>query len=135
MLYFAYGSNMNPDRLKERVGVYYGMEHGVLQGYKLTFNKKSNIPGRGYATIEICDDSYVAGIIYKLSQKAIKILDMYEGFPAHYTKSYLSIETADGLKECVVYIANEDMLGVDLKPTNEYFRHIMKGWEIIDIIK
>lgn len=135
MLYFAYGSNMNPDRLRSRVGNYSNLEYGALKGYKLTFNKKSNIPGRGYATIEECDNSYVSGIIYKLSLKAIETLDLYEGFPIHYTKSYLNVETANGLKECVVYIANEDMLGVDLKPTNEYFRHIMKGWEIIDIIK
>ena len=111
------------------------MEYGVIHGYKLTFNKISNIPGHGYATIEECDNSYVVGIIYKLSRKAIEILDSYEGYPDHYTKSNLSIETADGLKECVVYIANENMLGVDLKPTREYFSHIMKGWEIIDIIK
>jgi gamma-glutamylcyclotransferase (GGCT)/AIG2-like uncharacterized protein YtfP len=126
---------MNPDRLRSRVGNYSNMEYGALKGYKLTFNKISNIPGRGYATIEECDNSYVAGLIYKLSKKAIKILDSFEGYPDHYTKSYLSIETSNGLKECVVYVANDNMLGVDLKPTNEYFWHIMKGWEIIDIIK
>ena len=135
MYYFAYGSNMNPERLRARVGNYSNMQYGVLKGYKLTFNKKSNTPRRGYATIEKCENSYVSGIIYNLSQKAIEILDMYEGFPLHYTKSYLNVETAKGVCECVVYIANKDRVGVNLRPSYEYFEHLKKGWEIIDIIK
>lgn len=135
MLYFAYGSNMNPDRLYERVGEFYHYEYGLLKGYKLTFNKKSGVIGYGYATVEECPNSYVQGVIYALSRNQVATLDGYEGYPYHYVKKYLTVETSGGLKECVVYIAHASKLGVGLRPTAEYFKHIQIGRGFIDRIR
>ena len=50
--YFAYGSNMDGDRLRERGVRFYKRERGVLEGYRLVFNKRSSKGSReGYANI------------------------------------------------------------------------------------
>ena len=41
--YFSYGSNMNPERMKERSVIYLSRESFVLEDYELRFNKISRI--------------------------------------------------------------------------------------------
>ena len=38
MKYLAYGSNMNPERMKERYITFLKRKYGVLEGFRLTFN-------------------------------------------------------------------------------------------------
>ncbi len=52
MFYFPYGSNMSPDRLDSRGISYSSAQKGVLNGYRLEFNKMSNNgSGSGFANI------------------------------------------------------------------------------------
>ena len=39
MKYFAYGSNMNSERVKERGIIFSKREYGILEGFRLVFNK------------------------------------------------------------------------------------------------
>ena len=43
MNYFAYGSNMNFNQMKERVGCYPNPVTDKLNGYELKFNKKAKM--------------------------------------------------------------------------------------------
>ena len=46
MEYFAYGSNMNPERMKQRIGWSPPSRGAVLQEYQLLFAKQSNDGGK-----------------------------------------------------------------------------------------
>lgn len=48
MLYFAYGSNMNQERMKSRKTDYEFRTGAVLKGYELTFNKKAGFSRASY---------------------------------------------------------------------------------------
>ena len=43
--YFAYGSNMNIERVAARIGETRRVLAGSLEGYALRFNKASRVPG------------------------------------------------------------------------------------------
>ena len=51
--YFAYGSNMNPERVADRGLFTRGETGATLRGFRMLFNKRSTgIPGVGHANIE-----------------------------------------------------------------------------------
>ncbi|MFQ6120788.1 MAG: gamma-glutamylcyclotransferase family protein, partial [Methanosarcinales archaeon] len=119
VLYFAYGSNMDLDRIKSRGVVIKRRFSGILFGWKLLFNKiKDMSEGTGYANIISNKNSKVEGIIYEIDKQFIKNLDRAEGYPHHYTKKILIIKDKYGKKfDCIVYIANPEMIKDGLRPT------------------
>ncbi len=133
MEYFAYGSNMDPERMKKR-GIRFSQRRwGVLRGWKLVFNKRaSKNPEEGYANIIPWEGEFVEGILYTIPEEDIKILDRYEGFPDHYYRKELWIELKDGTKvKAQVYIAREDKTASGLKPSKEYLSHLLKGCDLL----
>jgi cation transport regulator ChaC len=127
--YFAYGSNLDEERMKERVGVIKNRVKGVLRGYVLKFNKKSRNPGEGYANVEPASDGCVEGAAYEIND--IVPLDRYEGVPEHYLRVTLPIGTERGVLNCEVYIANKAMIGGNLRPTKAYLQHLLKGKDLL----
>lgn len=128
--YFAYGSNMDEQKIKIQRGIsFYEKFSGKLYDWKLVFNKISyNTPGVAYSNISPKMNSYVEGIIYKINCKDIlDKLDKFEGFPIHYEKKYLSIESSNKLFECLVYIANPIKTQYGLKPEKKYLNEILAG--------
>lgn len=129
ILYFAYGSNMNPRRMSERGINIVKPISCSLAGYKLIFNKKAKDGAFAYANIQIsCEDDFVEGILYQLSNEDIKKLDRFEGFPNHYDKKSLSVVCSDGKNvQALTYIANGNMIKNGLKPKKEYLNHLLAG--------
>jgi len=127
--YFAYGSNMNPARLIERGVEFSQMKPALLKGYKLTFNKICRSYGEGYgcATIEPSENGKVEGILFELVNPslAIKNLDGYEGYPYHYDRIIVEVETTEGIQKAVTYIANPWVLGRNLFPHPRYLAHLL----------
>ena len=122
--YFAYGSNMNTSRMKERGVNIINLERGVLNDYKLVFNKKSFKDNTiGFANIEESKNNQVEGIIYTILYADIAKLDKFEGFPKHYNRIIMNIND----KNCFVYIANKEWISESVKPTKEYIEHLLKG--------
>ena len=77
MEYFAYGSNMNPERMKQRIGWSPPSRGAVLQDYQLMFDKQSNDGGK--ANIRPLKGEAVEGALYKLAEKDLLSLDGFEG--------------------------------------------------------
>ena len=125
MNYFAYGSNMNDNRMTERGVNFLSKEKGTLKGYRFIINKKSQKnPNIGFANIIRDDNSEVEGIIYEVSQEDILKLDKFEGFPRHYRREIFIIND----KECIIYIANDEWTSInELIATEEYKNHILEG--------
>ena len=74
--YFAYGSNMNPERIRERIPTARTVGPAFILGWRLK--------ERLYADIERSAGERVDGVLYLLSQIEIFRLDEYEGYPRTY---------------------------------------------------
>jgi len=130
--YFAYGSNMSPHRMKERNCDIISTKRGVLQDYKLTFDKKSSkIKDTGFATVIPKNGEDVEGILYELDEKSLLILDKFEGYPSHYTRKELNILTEFGSQLSYVYVATPEWIVDGLKPSKIYLEHLLSGKEYL----
>ena len=82
--YFAYGSSLNVDQLRSRIGQWQLSKRALVRNYKLVFNvysKKRN----GYAANLQQSDNFedtVPGAVYRLDPTQLKELEKYEGIPA-----------------------------------------------------
>ncbi|MEO5333937.1 MAG: gamma-glutamylcyclotransferase [Magnetococcus sp. YQC-5] len=143
--YFAYGSNMNPIRFKERIGQYISANKATLLGFTLTFNKLAkNKSGVGYANINPDQKSIVEGVLYELidanqkdgddgwvESKMVK-MDTFEGCPEHYSRKSVHVITADGVKvKAWTYIANPFSIREGLSPESQYIHHLLNGREFL----
>ena len=132
--YFAYGSNMDEHKLKIKRNIdFYEKFSAKLDGWKLVFDKiASGKPGVAYSNISPKINSCVEGIIYKIkSEDILNKLDKDEGWPKHYEKKYMSVKTANGFLECLVYIANPNQTQKGLKPERKYMDEILAGKEFL----
>ncbi|MFN7161263.1 MAG: gamma-glutamylcyclotransferase family protein [Candidatus Gracilibacteria bacterium] len=132
LYYFAYGSNMNPERMKERGINFEKREVGILLDAKLVFNKKvKGIEGRTVANILPEAGSIVEGALYTTTEEDISKLDIFEGVPHHYQRYTKEIQLSTLEKiEAVVYIANEEVQGEGM-PIKEYLEHLLVGKDIL----
>ena len=83
-LYFAYGSNMNPERIRYRIPEARGLGRAVLKGYKLT--------ERLYADIDRARGGRVEGVLYCISETVLRRLDFHEGYPKTYERVAVMVE-------------------------------------------
>lgn len=75
--YFAYGSNMNPDRIRERIPHARVIGKAYIKGWVLR--------ERLYADIERKLGGRVEGVLYLITDFELRALDAYEGYPTTYT--------------------------------------------------
>ena len=131
--YFAYGSNMNIVRMRERGIRFSKREWAVLEGYRLVFNKiASRNRMEGYANIVEDRGNYVEGILYDIADEDLKKLDKYEGYPQHYDRKKLKVRLVNGeTVKAVVYVAQQEMTSDELKPSKDYLNHLLKGCDLL----
>ena len=123
-LYFAYGSNINLEQMRERCPDAKVVGPVTLADYELQFR------GNGFATIAPKKGSIVHGLLWKLTPACVQALDRYEGYPRHYIKSPVPIRTEDGSKISVMaYIMAEPTCRQPALPYPSYYRAIQQGFE------
>lgn len=128
--YFAYGSNMDPDRMRLRGISFSSRTKATLQGWELVFNKiKKDCPGVGYANIAPALNACVEGILYQVEN--IDKLDPFEGVPTHYKRSTVNVAVDGGMCAAEVYVAVPQRTLPGLKPTREYLAHLIKGSDLL----
>lgn len=126
-LYFAYGSNMNQERLESRVGKVKKVGTARLFGWKLTFNCGRN--AWRFANIimtGLYGQDMVEGIVYELDEKQLKKLDEFEGSPYAYQRI---IHPYNRRRNMHIYVClNPTYIPYpEVPPTMEYLEHINKG--------
>jgi len=134
MYYFAYGSNMDKERMNKR-GIAFSVRCAAhLSGYRLKFNKvaKDN-PQEGKANIVIGDGGLVEGALYDINATSLPTLDNCERYPKHYLHIPIKVLLpSDGKEVCAItYIANPDKIRSGLKPCREYLKHLLAGEDIL----
>jgi gamma-glutamylcyclotransferase (GGCT)/AIG2-like uncharacterized protein YtfP len=127
--YFAYGSNMDLQRIKSRGVNVYNIEKGVLNNWRLVFNViDEDVAGSGFANIQPYEKSQVEGIIYSIDELSVINLDKFEDYPIDYSKEILKVkDESNQYIECLVYVGQLDRLKPNLKPTSSYLQFILNG--------
>jgi len=127
MLYFAYGSNMDPVQMAERTPGGRALGAARLDGYRLTFTRDSPAWGGGVAHIEVDPDDEVWGVLWDLEPEHLDALDVYEAVGLGvYTRECVTVAYDGGEVEAEVYIA----VKTDYKkPSKKYMSALIRGAE------
>lgn len=94
-LYFAYGSNMNPGRMKERCPGSIDLGGAILRNYK--------VAERLYADIDYEPGAVTHGVLYLISEEHVKSLDYHEGYPRVYIRLLVDIEHCGNVYQAITY--------------------------------
>lgn len=138
--YFAYGSNMNPERVRER-GIEFEHACGArLPGYALVFDKTSRKhAGVGHANLLPAPGRVAEGVLYFLRSPAeIGKMDRFESTPINYSREIIrvAVESVDvpsttaetgGWVATWTYFANPAVRQPALKPPRSYLEHLLAG--------
>jgi len=100
MYYFAYGSNMNIKQMSIRCPGAMPLGSAVLLDYALV--------ERRYADIEKRDGAQVNGLLWEISDKNLRSLDCYEGYPSLYTRHNVNLNFKDDVVTAITYEMTED---------------------------
>lgn len=135
ILYFAYGSNMDAQQMRDRRVGFSARKRAALPGYSLGFNKIATgakaKKGEGKGNIVRDSNGTVEGAIYTVTSR-LESLDGYEGFPKHYGRKKLEVRLENGkIVKAWVYLARKNMVAEGLKPTQEYLSHYLKGKDLL----
>ena len=101
VVYFAYGSNMNPDQMAERCPGAKAVCPAKLRNYRLAERK--------YADIDWDEGSNVYGVMYTVPENEMEKLDGYEGAPRIYERIEVRVEFAMKPYMAVTYILTPEM--------------------------
>jgi AIG2-like family len=135
MIYFAFGSNMDPQQMSERCPSHKVRGRACLLNFELCFPRRS--PKRGCATAGFApaEGEVVWGVLYELDRKDAANLHKAEGYvPGRAAEKnrhnleeiQVRLDSVDG--ETVValtYVARPD--GVGAVPSQEYLDHLISG--------
>jgi gamma-glutamylcyclotransferase len=120
--YFAYGSNMLTERLRNRVGAVKVYGQARLDGWRIALSKRAR-DGSGKANIEPSSAHSVWGALYKLTALQLMKLDRKE---KGYTRRTFEVLPQAGPKVSAdTYIAETSTAG--LRPTDKYRGLILNG--------
>ena len=132
--YFAYGSNMNLQRMMDRSAYFTQRKRGILHGHRLVFNKISGAyPGHGVANV-VAERGYdVVGVLYEVDRPGIEALDGFEGVRGgHYIRTEMMVQLNDGnAVNAYVYVAHPNKVEDGLTPHDDYFYHLEQGLDLL----
>lgn len=129
MLIFSYGSNMNLNRLTQRVPSVVKVSNAFLTGYKFVCNKISK-DGSAKANIIKSDipGELVWGVLFNIDNKEKPLLDKAEGLGFGYNEDKLTfLGDMDYPHAAQIYVADSKAINNDLLPYDWYKEFIVTG--------
>ena len=129
IMHFAYGSNMDSNRLVKRIGNVSSAQRAFLSGFRFEFNKLSYRLQTVYGNIMVDIDSTVWGVLMEITQSQLDKLDISEGVEnGHYRQEKVIVITDDDVEhEAITYIAEEKWVKDGMKPTETYRDYVING--------
>ncbi len=135
MIYFAFGSNMDPEQMKIRCPSHKVLGRAYLQDFDLCFPRRSTRRKCGTAGIRPAAGKGVWGVLYALTESDLPSLHQAEGYapggqPEQNRHTLEEIEVREGSPEGAVisahiYRARPD--GTGALPSPDYMRHLIDG--------
>lgn len=128
MKIFAYGSNMNINRLKNRVPSAVKISNGFIEGFSLKCSKLSK-DSSGKATVIKTDNKkdLVWGVLFEIDEKEKPLLDRAEGLNYGYDELIIDVNDGKEIHKAQIYIANDKSVDEGLKPFSWYKAYITEG--------
>ena len=123
--YFAYGSNMDEGRMKERGVRIINKYPGKLIGWKLVFHEFLRDSGV-YADIVEATNCFVEGIVYEVDE-SVDLLDEFENVPVDYLRKEMIIESMGKQLLCIVFVGNKANISGESRPKQKYLNHLLKA--------
>lgn len=128
MYYFAYSCHLGHKQMLERCPDSKPRFKATLPNYKLIFAGWSRQWRGGVATIRRFRDEKVAGGVYEISERDLRLLDKHKGYPAVYDRLNVMVFAEEGDPvEAVTYIKREQ--SEETKPSPEYLAVIWQGYK------
>ena len=128
MYYFAYGSDLIKKQMKGRCPDSMPMFVATLPNYKLVFVGWARRWRGGVASIKPFRGEKVLGAIYELSERELRRLDKYEGYPNSYNRLNVTVFDEDGKPvEAVTYIKSGQL--EETQPSMEYLSAMQQGYK------
>ncbi len=133
--YFAYGSNMNPDRVRDRGILFSDAVSATFSGVSLAFDKASSKhPGVGHANVVYDPAGAVEGVLYLLdSATEITKMDSFESTPRNYSREIVQVSTHQGELTAWTYFANPAVRREGLIPPRSYLQHLLAGERFLSV--
>jgi gamma-glutamylcyclotransferase (GGCT)/AIG2-like uncharacterized protein YtfP len=126
MYYFAYGGNLNQKQMLERCPDSKPKFIATLPNYKLVFVGWSRQRRGGVASIKPFRGEKVLGAIYEVSDRDLRRLDSYEGYP-NYNRLKVTVFKEKGEPiEAITYIKARQ--SEETPPSPEYLAIIQQGY-------
>jgi gamma-glutamylcyclotransferase (GGCT)/AIG2-like uncharacterized protein YtfP len=127
MYYFAYGSNLNQGQMRERCPDSQSRFTATLPNYKLVFIGWSRQWRGGEASIRSFRGEKVPGAVYEVSERDLRRLDSYEGYPRSTNRMNVTVFNEDGEPiPAMTYIRTGQ--SEETKPSVEYLSVIQQGY-------
>jgi len=128
LYYFAYGSNMHPLRLAQRVPSSTPLGTAELPGYMLRFHKVGG-DGSGKCNVEHTgrDHDRVLGVVYRLLAIEKPLLDKAEGVGFGYELEAQEIQFRGASREVFYYVAQATHIDDSLQPFHWYKDLVVAG--------
>jgi gamma-glutamylcyclotransferase (GGCT)/AIG2-like uncharacterized protein YtfP len=96
--YFGYGSNLNLDIMKQRIGEWKSVTKAVLRDYKFVFMPR---PGIVIPVIVPSKGDRVLGAVWDITEEQRREIDKFE---RPYSKRTVEVETEDGMVDALAYV-------------------------------
>lgn len=131
--YFAYGSNMNPQRMADRELQVVDLCAGWLDDFGLRFNKRSRRDAQlACANIVYARGERLEGVLYQLAcAEEILKLDPHEGTPFMYSREMFPVQTPAGIIAAWTYVANPAVIDNSIRPARWYIEHLLAGRDFL----
>ena len=123
-IFAAYGSNMNLEQMLHRCPGAKVTGTGEVENYKLTFRGRGN----GVANIERGQGSTVPIVLWEITARCQKALDIYEGYPRLYVKRDIEVVTQKGVVIAMAYVMRKEYERLPAKPSQYYLDIISEGY-------
>jgi gamma-glutamylcyclotransferase len=126
--YFAYGSNLHPIRLQQRVASAELVGTAIYTGHCLKFHKRSH-DGSGKCNMwySASESDQVFGAIYRMDAAHKLDLDRFEGKGHGYIDQQISVSHAGKTWSCFTYLAQSEYIQQNLKPYRWYRDLVLQG--------
>lgn len=127
MYYFAYAANLNRKQMSAHCPDSKPRFAATLPNHRLIFTGWSRQWRGGVASIKPLQGEKVVGAVYEVSERDLRLLDKYQGYPANYDRVTKRVITeSDQWLEVLTYIKRQQ--SEETEPSRDYLTLIQQGY-------
>jgi hypothetical protein len=124
--YVAYGSNLHPLRINQRVPSAKVIDVIELPRRQVNFHKRS-IDGSGKCNLSEDPSVSSYGVLYEFKAGERAALNRLEGFGRGYREAILTLSVQDTLYSPYTYVAESSYINTTLRPYDWYKAFVVQG--------